>query len=268
MKRGTIPYLFHLSKNIPLYFLFWLDTQFRQQRKGEWKERRNTEGGELSVEVGDCSKRRDASLCMSAFPGWQESSALLSSSGWADEAESRGRWAWGGGGWRSRRKEGCEQQRSSYTLLGSDRRERLRLIQNAALAPWRRPRLSHTHMQTHTHTQPVHPNSCLVDPGLSCRVCRNIYQQEKQLVLVAAVMYARGEGKREGERESSGQTDYVNHVSTRQHYACGCYLFTGCCCKRLMFFNMQSSVWWSEMGWLMNGELNDIYGTFTQNNLS
>lgn len=96
----------------------------------------------------------------------------------------------------------------TQSLLGSDLRERLRPIQNAALAPWRQPGcLTHTCANPNTHMQPVHPNSCLVDPGLSGTACRNIYQQEKQLVLVAAVMYARGEGGRDGERARARAVD-------------------------------------------------------------
>ncbi len=104
--------------------------------------------------------------------------------------------------------------------------------------------LSHTHTRANpnTHMQPVHPNSCLVDLGLSGTACRNIYQQEKQLVLVAAVMYAREEGGREGEGE---RVRAVDRQTDRQHYAWSTLfqldntmhldvwcLFTGCCYKK------------------------------------
>ena len=138
-------------------------------------------------------------------------------------------WRSGGGveGWRGGNNRGLVTQ----SLLGSGRRERLRPIQNAALAPWRRPGChthTHTSPNTQTHTQPVHPNSCLVDPACQARRVGIFISRKNSLSSLLLSCMPEGR-ERERERESTDrqadrQTDNIVHLR-------GCCVLTGCCCK-------------------------------------
>lgn len=120
-------------------------------------------------------------------------------------------------GWKGGNNRGLVTQ----SLLGSSRREHLRLIQNAAMTPWRRPGC-HTHAQTQTHTQPVHPNSCLVDPACQARRVGIFISRKNSLSSLLLSCMPEGR-ERERLRESRGQTErQMDRRTDRQHYPSVC----------------------------------------------
>lgn len=130
----------------------------------------------------------------------------------------------GGGGVEGGNSRGLVTQ----SLRGSDRRERLRPIQNAALAPWRR---AACHTKTHTHNLSIPISAWCTRP---VRSGVSEYLSAGKTACPRCCCHVCQRGGRERGRESSGQTDSTLEL-------CGGHLLTACCFNNnLMWYSLSS----------------------------